>query len=141
MSEKLLIDTGPLVQAVVAGSEHYDSVIKLWGNSSPPALTVEAVISEACFLLDREKIPVDDLFQFLRRGILKIGLHLEDHLEDVRVLLRRYQNRPMSLADACLVRLSELYPEHQLLTFDFDFQVYRRHGNKVIPVIDPSRQH
>jgi predicted nucleic acid-binding protein len=140
VSGKLLIDTGPLVQSVISGSRHFESVIEIWGNSVPPALTVEAVVSEACFLLDREKVPIDDLFDFFRRGILKIGMHLDDHLEDVRALLRRYQNRPMSLADACLVRLSELNPEHKLLTFDSDFQVYRRHGNKVIPIIDPSRQ-
>jgi AbrB family looped-hinge helix DNA binding protein len=40
----------------------------------------------------------------------------------------------MSLADACLVRLSEVHAAAEVLTLDGDFRIYRRHGNKVIPV-------
>jgi uncharacterized protein len=56
----------------------------------------------------------------------------------LRALMRRYQNRPMSLADACLVRLSEIHNSAELLTLDSDFRIYRRHGNKVIPVRMPD---
>ena len=52
--------------------------------------------------------------------------------------MRRYRNRPMSLADACLVRLSELEIAGEILTLDSDFRIYRRHGNKVIPVLMPD---
>ena len=44
----------------------------------------------------------------------------------------------MSLADATLVRLSELDHDCQVFTFDADFRIYRRHGNKVIPVLMPE---
>ena len=52
--------------------------------------------------------------------------------------MRRYRKRPMSLADACLVRLSELEAEGEVFTLDSDFRIYRRHGNKVIPVWMPD---
>jgi predicted nucleic acid-binding protein len=52
--------------------------------------------------------------------------------------MRRYRNRPMSLADACLVRLSEIHATGLVLTLDGDFRIYRRHGNKVIPVRMPD---
>jgi hypothetical protein len=46
----------------------------------------------------------------------------------------------MALADACLVRLTEIHPESVLLTLDSDFQIYRRHGRSVIPVLSPLEQ-
>jgi predicted nucleic acid-binding protein len=45
----------------------------------------------------------------------------------------------MSLADACLVRLSELHRDSTVFTLDSDFRIYRRHGNKVIPVLMPEK--
>ncbi|MEO6969373.1 MAG: PIN domain-containing protein, partial [Chthoniobacterales bacterium] len=74
----------------------------------------------------------------LERGVLRIGLEIEDQLADLRALMRRYRDRPMSLADACLVRLAELHPGSVIFTFDADFRIYRRHGNKVIPVLTPE---
>lgn len=44
----------------------------------------------------------------------------------------------MSLADACLVRLSEIHTEEENFTLDSDFRIYRRHGNKIIPVLMPD---
>jgi predicted nucleic acid-binding protein len=47
----------------------------------------------------------------------------------------------MSLADACLVRMSELYPKHRILTLDSDFSVYRRNRQQVIPLLTPDLLH
>jgi predicted nucleic acid-binding protein len=44
----------------------------------------------------------------------------------------------MSLADACLVRLLELDATGEVFTLDSDFRIYRRHGNKMIPVLMPD---
>ncbi|MEH1861395.1 MAG: hypothetical protein V7L21_26115 [Nostoc sp.] len=54
---------------------------------------------------------------------------------EIEELLRRYQSVPMSLADACLVRMAQLYPESELLTFDSDFRIYRQNRNQLISVI------
>ena len=51
--------------------------------------------------------------------------------------MARYQTVPMSLADACLVRMSELHLHSKILTFDSDFQIYRRNGRQVIPTLMP----
>jgi predicted nucleic acid-binding protein len=67
--------------------------------------------------------------------VLRIGLEIEDQLADLRALMHRYRDRPMSLADACLVRLAELHPSSVILTFDAHFRIYRRHGHRVIPVL------
>jgi hypothetical protein len=75
----------------------------------PPLLTCEPVLTEAAFLLKREGRDTDPLFALLDRGVIRIGLSIQEQQADLRALMRRYRNRPMSLADACLVRLSEIH--------------------------------
>jgi uncharacterized protein len=96
------------------------------------------VLTEAAFLLKREGREADPLFALLERGVIRVAMTVQKEQADLRVLMRRYRNRPMSLADACLVRLSEIHPDSEIFTLDFDFRVYRRHGNKTIPVRMPD---
>jgi predicted nucleic acid-binding protein len=69
---------------------------------------------------------------------MRIALGVQKEQADLRSLMQRYRNRPMSLADACLVRLSEVHADAEVFTLDSDFRIYRRHGNKVIPVRMPD---
>lgn len=138
MKGAVLLDTGPLVTFLAAGAAHHDWVCAQWKRLPPPLLTCEPVLTEAAFLLKREGVDTDPLFALLERGVLRIGLELEDQLPDLRTLMRRYRDRPMSLADACLVRMAELHPNGVVFTIDNDFRIYRRHGNKVIPVLMPE---
>jgi uncharacterized protein len=70
--------------------------------------------------------------------VIRVALTVQQEQADLRALLHRYRNRPMSLADACLVRLSEIHATGEVFTLDSDFRIYRRHGNKVIPVLMPG---
>lgn len=101
-------------------------------------LTCEPVLTEAAFLLERDGNEADPLFALLERGVIRVALDIQEELADLRALINRYRNRPMSLADACLVRLSELHSDGEVFTLDSDFRIYRRHGNKVIPVLMPD---
>ena len=74
----------------------------------------------------------------MERGVIRVALAVQEEQEDLRALMRRYRNRPMSLADACLVRLSKIHTTARIFTLDSDFLIYRRHGNKVIPVLMPE---
>lgn len=139
MRGAVIIDTGPLVSFLAAGLQHHEWVCEQWKRLAPPLVTCEPVLTEAAFLLKREGRETDALFALLERGVLRVGLEVEDQLADLRALMRRYRDRPMSLADACLVRLAELHPGGAIFTFDADFRIYRRHGNKVIPVLMPER--
>ena len=139
MTERVgLLDTGPLVSFLGAELEHHAWAVEQWKELPPPLLTCEPVLTEATFLLKREGRDADPLFALLERGVIRIALAVEDQQSDLRALMRRYHNRPMSLADACLVRLSELHGAAEVLTLDGDFRIYRRHGNKVIPVRMPE---
>ena len=80
----------------------------------------------------------DAVFELLDRKVIRIALSIQEEQADVRALMHRYRNRPMSLADACLVRLSEIHTSGEVFTLDSDFRIYRRHGNRVIPVRMPD---
>ena len=137
MTDTLLLDTGPLVTFLASGLAHGEWVRDQWKRFRPPLLTCEPVLTEAAFLLKREAKDTDALFALLERGILDVCIEVKDHVEDLRALMRRYRDRPMSLADACLVRLAEIHPGGTVFTLDADFRIYRRHGNRVIPVLMP----
>jgi len=109
-----------------------------WKQLRPSLLTCEPVLTEAAFLLKREGRDTDVLFTLLEGGIIRIWLAVESQQADLRALMRRYRNRPMSWADACLVRLFEMHGAAEVFTLDGDFRIYRRHGNKVIPVRMPD---
>lgn len=133
-----LLDTGPLVSFLASGLEHHAWAVEQWKALRPPLLTCEPVLTEAAFLLKREGRDTDAVFALLERGVIRIAIGIEREQADLRPLMRRYRNRPMSLTDACLVRLSEIHSSAVVLTLDSDFRVYRRHGNKVIPVRMPG---
>jgi uncharacterized protein len=133
-----LLDTGPLVSFLASGLKHHVWTVEQWKRLRPPLLTCEPVLTEAAFLLKREGRDVDALFALLERGVIRIALTVREEQADLRALMRRYRNRSMSLADACLVRLSEMHTAGEVFTLDSDFRIYRRHGNKVIPVLMPG---
>jgi predicted nucleic acid-binding protein len=103
----------------------------------PLAHTCEAVIVEASHLLRRDTPGKRGLLELLTNGKLTIPFSLSAEIREVRSLIERYENVPMSLADACLVRMSELVPDCVVFTLDSDFRIYRRHKRQKIPLLMP----
>jgi predicted nucleic acid-binding protein len=99
----------------------------------PPLLTCDAVLTEACFLLRKIAGGPRAVFDLLDRGLLKAPFRVQEEAPVLRQLLDRYADRGISLADACLIRMSEQVPSSVVLTLDRDFSIYRRHGRQVIP--------
>lgn len=79
------------------------------------------------------------MFQLADAGFLAVGIQFAEERKPLRELMHRYRDQPMSLADATLVRLSELHREARVFTLDADFRIYRRHRHEVIPVLIPER--
>jgi predicted nucleic acid-binding protein len=127
-----------LVSYLLSRLRHHFWTVEQWKRLRPPLLTCEPVLAEATFLLRREGYGPDALFELLESGAIRIALAVEKEHADLRALMHRYRNRPMSLADACLVRLSELHPAAEVFTLNSDFRIYRRHGNKIIPALMPD---
>jgi len=133
-----LLDTGPLVGALDRDDKWYTWAAKLFASIRQPALTCDAVISEACFLLRGTPDSRGKIFALVERGILRVVPILPDESPAVRTLLARYGQR-MDYADACLVRLSELFRGHTIVTTDAeDFRIYRRFGRQSLALQAPS---
>lgn len=134
---RVLLDTGPLVAYLNRRESVHPWVLQQFRELTPPLLTCEAVITESFYLLRRIDGAQARIFEMLERGVLSIAMNLTDEASAVAGLFRRYDNVPASLADACLIRLSELHEPCAVLTLDSDFHVYRRHGRRTIPLIRP----
>jgi predicted nucleic acid-binding protein len=109
-----------------------------FGRHAGPFLTCEAVVTETCFLLARGGFDPAKALALVERGVVRLAMTLADELGPVTALFQRYDNLPASLADACMVRMSELYDPCVVLTLDSDFHVYRRHGKKAIALVRPG---
>jgi predicted nucleic acid-binding protein len=138
VKQGVLVDTGPLVAFLNKRDRFHDWTAAQWNQIAAPMLTCEAVVSETCFLLSGIKSGSNRVIQLIQRKILRISFHLEEHIDPVNKLLIKYQSVPMSLTDACLVRMSELHSNSSVFTLDSDFNLYRKNGRQVIPSIMPG---
>ncbi len=133
----VLADTGPIVAYLNARDRHHAWSVSTVKQLRPPLLTCEAVLSEATYLLQGTGSG-DRVLDLLARGVLDVAFDLRAEAVAVTKLLRRYGSPPMDLADACLVRMSELYADCVVLTVDSEFRdVFRRSGRQVIPTLLP----
>jgi predicted nucleic acid-binding protein len=136
MAGNLLVDAGFLVALLSRRDAHHSWAVTQATQHAPPWRTCEAVLSEACHLLGTHGAPA--LRALLQRRAVLVNFDLNDELEAVLKLLQKYADVPMSLADACLVRMTETLSDPLLLTTDSDFSIYRRHSRQVIPCVMPS---
>ena len=140
MIQNVLVDAGPLVALVNPRDQWHDWVRSQVDQMAPPLVTCESVLSEACFLARRTRGGVDAVLGLVDRGVVALGFDLNEQFREVSALMHRYASVPMALADACLVRLSELVAHGVVFTLDGDFRIYRRHRRQQIPLVIPPGQ-
>jgi predicted nucleic acid-binding protein len=133
----LILDSGPLVAYFNSSDQYHRWALEQFDLHPSPYLTCEAVLSEADHLLEKAHVPAGAIFESIRAGALEIRFSLAEHLIGVERLKRVYKEVPMSLADACLVRMAELADNGKIMTLDSDFRIYRKNRRHVIPLIAP----
>jgi predicted nucleic acid-binding protein len=131
------MDAGPLVAYLSRRERHHDWAVEQFETLDLPFVTCESVLSEACFITACNRVSPEGVLEIVARGVIRIGLRLVDELPAVRVLMQRYTNVPMSLADACLVRLAEM-TGLPICTLDRDFAIYRTSRRRALTLIMPS---
>jgi uncharacterized protein len=132
-----IVDTGILVAFLEEKDAWHEWSSNQMLNLAVPYITCEAVISETCFLVNRfngrEKV-----MKLLSSNAVRIDFSLQSEIVKIEHLMHKYDDVPMSLADACLVRMSELHQNSKIFTLDSDFRIYRQFGKKEIPLIIPD---
>lgn len=136
---RVLVDAGPIVSLLQERDAHHEWARETFEVLEPPLYTCEAVLTEAGYLTRRLRGGgAAAVIRLVHRGVLRLAFRMDAEVLALRALLERYASVPMSIADACLVRMSELQPDATVLTTDSDFRVYRRAGRHTIPVIMPG---
>ena len=99
-----------------------------------PLLTCEAVLAETAFHLRNVAITIE----MVKEGLVEVSFDLGENLPQIAYLAEKYADRTPDLADLCLVRMSELFPQHSVITVDrADFRAFRRNKRDVIPLLCP----
>lgn len=138
MRRQVIVDTGPIVAFLNSRDRHHDWTKSVLAHVEPPLQTCEAVISEACFLLQRVAGGPQRVMELLGRGLIDVSFRLRDEIAAIEALMQRYQDLPVSFADACLLRMAETTAGSRVLTCDQHFMIYRIHGRRVVPSLMPD---
>jgi uncharacterized protein len=136
MAANVLADAGFLVALLADRDSNRRWAMAASEQHPPPWKTCEAALSEAFYLVGSAGTAT--LIELLRRGAVVPAFHLDADAQAVLALMQKYKDVPMSPADACLVRMTELLSDPILLTTDIDFRIYRRHGRQIIPTAMPN---
>ncbi len=135
MASSVIVDAGFLVALLSRRDTNHRWAAAEAARLVPPWITCEAVLSEAFHLLGPQGTGA--LMTVVARGALVCPFGFRENVNAVLKLLQKYADVPMSFADACLVRMTEIVDDPVLLTMDADFCVYRRHGRQIIPNVMP----
>lgn len=132
----VIVDTGLLVALVRENDQHHSWATEIAERIAWPALTCEAVLAETAYHLQSS----ERVLGMLRENLIRVAFDCASHQEYLVDLAERYGDRRPDLADLCLIRMSELFPRHILLTVDADFRVYRRNKRQAIPLLTPPKK-
>ena len=131
---KGIADTGFLVAFANANDKHHKWAAQLATGVTEPLLTCEAVIAKTAFHLESAAVAL----AMVNEGLVALAFDCREHLVQLARLADRFADQKPDLADLCLIRMSELFPKHSVITIDrTEFQVYRRNKREAIPLLCP----
>lgn len=131
---KGIADTGLLVAFANRADRYHHWAVQVAEQVSEPLLTCEAVLAETAFHLRNTGL----VLAMVREKLVKPVLDVAEELPHLITLAERFADREPDLADICIIRLSELYPRHTVITVDVsDFRIYRRNRRERIPLLCP----
>jgi len=133
---KGIADSGFIVAFARRNDQHHKWAVDVAKRITEPLLTCEAVLAESAFHLGSASY----VLSLVQDELLRIAFDCNRNLEQPAELAERYQDRKPDLADLCLIRMSEVYPRHTVITVDEnDFRVYRRNKREAISLLCPPR--
>jgi predicted nucleic acid-binding protein len=126
----ILLDTGVIVALLDRSERSHAACVQAVEAAAAPLVTCEAVIAESCYLLRKQAGAADAILENVKSGVFQIPLQLSQAAASLQRLFRKYRDREMDLADACLVHLAGELQTGQILTLDHDFEIYRWGANR-----------
>jgi uncharacterized protein len=134
---KGIADTGFVVAFARRNDQHHTWAVDIAKGLTEPLLTCEAVLAESSFHLESSSF----VLSLLEDEMLRIAFDCNRNLAQLAKLAEHYRDRKPDLADLCVIRMSEMYPHHTVVTVDeTDFRVYRRNKRETIPLLCPPHR-
>jgi predicted nucleic acid-binding protein len=134
----VLLDTGFIVALLDRSENFHKACARAVREVRAPLVTCEAVITESCYLLRNLSGASEAVIENVAAGIFEVPFQLSRDTAGVKQVLRKYEDRKIDLADACLIRLADQFGTADILTLDQDFAVYRWGKNKPFRVLPSS---
>lgn len=131
----VLLDTGPIVAMLDRSERRHKECAEIAVQLEAPLITCEAVIAEACYLLSGIKGAAEAVLENVERGVFLVPYHISGRAGKVARLMKKYADRPMDFADACLVDMASELGTAQIMTLDSDFHIYRWGRNRVFELL------
>jgi predicted nucleic acid-binding protein len=134
----VLLDTGVIVALLDRSEKLHQACADAVQELEAPLITCEAVIAESCYLLRNLAGAPEAVIENVAAGIFQVAFQLSREAAAVKQVLRKYRDRKIDLADACLIRLADELGIADILTLDQDFAIYRWGKNKAFRML-PSK--
>jgi predicted nucleic acid-binding protein len=137
----VIIDAGAIVAILNRADQHHAWASRTAQALVPPFLITESALTEACYLFQKTRLSLAPVVELITSGTLIIPFVLVDEIASIHKLIQKFHDMPkgqMSLADASLVRLAELYPDAAMFTLDTHFTIYRKNGRQRLKLITPE---
>lgn len=128
--QKTLVDSGPLIALFDASDKFHNDVVEFMANFKGELLTTWAVITEVSYMLSFNLTVQIDFLKWLERGGLNIYEISQDEVLNIRVMMEKYIDVPMDLADSSLVYVACKEQIKQVISIDSDFDIYRVCGSE-----------
>ena len=133
----ILLDTSAIVGWLDRRDKSHANCVAALSGLRPPLVTCEAVVVESCFLLQPLYGAAERVLENIANGTFQIPFRLGDCAAQIREILRKYQDTPADLADACLIHMANELGTGDILTLDSDFAYYRWQRNRRFRLLIP----
>ena len=136
MSERVVVDTGPLVAIVRKREEAHHRCVAAIKELRAPLLTCWPVLTEAAWLLRHEPGGLKAIDGLLQTGAIRIVELDADAFHWIINFLEQYRSVGAQLADAALMFIAEQERIESVLTLDRrDFSVYRTSAGRALTIL------
>jgi len=106
----VLLDTGVIVALLDSSEKTHRACAVAIHAAAATLITCEAVIAESCYLLRTFPGAPETIIDNVLAGIFQIPLQISKEAAAIKQILRKYRDRKIDLADACLIHLADLKP-------------------------------
>lgn len=123
--QKTIIDSGPLIALFDRSDKYHKLVLDFIKSYQGKLITSWAVITEVSHILDFNLQVQIDFLKWCEMGGIEVYTISQDEISNIRVMMEKYSDIPMDLADATLMYIANKESIKNIASIDSDFDIYR----------------